>query len=130
MAKDYIYRLIKDQKLISLERSIELGFGSEIIKATVFRNADLNEITIVLADKYFKYIKAYRATEFDCYPIKQCALPYEYTDIPLSKSNTNDAEFRKFYLRFMKKTYDSFAADYRAYVSQQADLDLGETTSL
>lgn len=130
MAKNYIAQLIKDRKLGEFERSLELGFALDPIKAVAFRHGDLNEVIVVLTDRYFKLIKGYKVTEFNIRPIPDSALPYEFKDIRKSQIGCDDEDFKRFYLRFMAKRYNTFAADYKSLREKQTAYDLGEITTL
>lgn len=124
MAKDYITRLKEQRKLDALESTIEDAFLSPV-KAVVYTMPERSEIGIVITDRNFRYMGAYRATDFECRPFDKKALPYEFKDLPLSTMSCDSHEVRRVYLRFMKRTFESYADDYRAQLNKQADLDLG-----
>jgi len=129
VAKDYIIKLTEQRKTKDLELAIEDAFLSPT-KAVVFKMAEKSEICIVITDREFRCMGAFRASEFDCRPIDKKVLPYDYKDMPSSPISCHPPEVRRVYLRFMKKTFDTYASDYRTYLNKQADYDLGETTSL
>ena len=95
------------------------------VKAVVYKVVERNEICIVITDRDFRYMGSYLATEFDCRPFDKKALPYEFKDLPISTISCHGPEVRRVYLRFMKKTYESYVNDYREQLNKQADLDLG-----
>ena len=129
MAKDYISRLVVEDKIGALEDAFENEFSlCPKLKAVVYRVPDGKSINIVLADRGLNFIKAYKATEFNCSPISKDLLPDEFREVPRSRMSCDDGDVRKFYLRFMKKTFDTYAADYKANLNRQAEYDLAETT--
>ena len=130
MAKNYVSQLFKENQEKKLERAFEQDLALSPIKAVVFRYMDSNEMIIILADRGFKLIKGYKATEFDCKPISDAVLPDEFKGVEKSRMVIDNADVKRFYLRFMAKTFDSFASDYRKHINKLVDLDLGETTSM
>lgn len=130
MAKNYIAQLFKENKQDDLEKALEQELALSPIKAVVFRYSDSNEVIMILADRDFKLIKGYKATEFDCKPISNAVLPDQFKNMERSRMTFDDNSVRKFYLRFLKNKFPTYAADYRAYINKKADLDLGETASV
>lgn len=126
MQKDYIYQLYKQNKIIELEREFEQKFSCQI-KAVVYMEPSQKVLNIIIADRTFKLIKAYKATDFDCEPRKEGFEPYIYQGLPLSEKCCDDTEVRKFYLRFMKRNFETFIDDFKSYLIAQANSDLGET---
>ena len=126
--ENYIYELYKKGGIIELEKKIE-NTGNKLLKASVSMRPSQTQLLIVITDRHFHLIKAYEATEFDCKPIEQCCLPYGYDKLPKSeKGYCDDADFRKFYLRFMKNEFDTYYEDYKAHQLKLVDKDLDVAT--
>lgn len=126
MQKDYIYQLYKQNKIIELEREFEQKFSCQI-KVVVYMAPSQKALNIIIADRTFKLIKEYKATDFDCKPVKEDSLHFMYQDMPKSEKCCDDAEVRKFYLRFMKRNFETFIDDFKSHLIAQANSDLGET---
>lgn len=129
MEKDYIYQLYKQNKIIELEKAFESEFSKQI-KTVIIMEPSQKVLDIIITDRLFKLIKAFRATDFDCEPFKDNLLPYMYKDMPKSEKYADAEEVRRFYLRFMAKNFNTYKADFKAQLIEQADLDLGEITSV
>ena len=125
--ENYIYELSKKNGVVKLEEAIEKTYSQ--VKASVFMKASQRELYIIIADRCFHFIKAYEATDFDCKPIKQCYLPFGLDKLPESVKTCDDEYMRRFYLRFMKKEFESFYADYKAYQLELVDKDLLDETT-
>ena len=128
MQKDYIYQLYKQNKIIELEREFENTYSPEI-KVVVYMASSQRELNIIITDRTFKLIIAYKATDFDCKPVKEDCLHFLYQDMPKSEKCCDDADVRKFYLRFMKRNFTTFIEDFKTQLMEQANSDLGETVS-
>lgn len=120
--ENYIFELSKNNGMKKLELTIENSYPQ--VKSTVLMKASQREIYIVLTDRCFHFIKAYEATDFDCKPIMQCYLPFGLDKLPESTKTCDDAYMRRFYLRFMKKQFDSYYEDYKAHQLELVDKDL------
>lgn len=114
----------------SLQKEMEIEFEKKnpFCKATFKVLSNFKQMKIAIFDRDFKYIKSYIATEYDCIP-EEFADTY-YKDYPKSAGSSSDNHVRKFYLRFIKNHFEKYAEDYKKHLIEQADLDLGETTTL
>lgn len=122
--ENYIYELYKNNDIAKLEDRIE-NIGDGLLKASVTLRPSQRELLIVITDRSFHFIKAYDATEFDCQPIEQNFLPWGFDKLPKSENGyVDDATFRRFYLRFMKKNFETYYEDYKAYQLKLVDKDL------
>ena len=127
--ENYIYELYKKDGIAKLENKIE-NIGDGLLKASITMRPSQRELLIVVTDRSFHFIKAYETTDFDCKPIEQHFLPWGFDKLPKSEhSYVNDADFRKFYLRFMKNEFETYYDDYRAYQLELVDKDLDEKKS-
>lgn len=126
--ENYIYELYKKGGIINLEDKIE-NSGDKLLKASVTLKPSQRALLIVITDRRFHFIKAYEATDFDCKSVDQCYLAYGFDKLPKSeKGYVDDAEFRKFYLRFMKNQFETYYEDYRAHQLKLVDEDLNTTS--
>ena len=122
--ENYIYELYKINGIDKLEDKIE-NLGDGLLKASVTMRPSQRELLIVLTDRSFHFIKAFEATDFDCQPIEQNFLPWGFDKLPKSEhSYVNDEDFRRFYLRFMKKEFETYYEDYKNYQLKLVDKDL------
>ena len=128
MEQNYIYKLYEANKIIELEKEFEKVYSPEI-KVVVYMEPSQKALNIIIADRLFKLIKAYKATDFDCKPIVDGYLPFMYQDMPKSEKCCDDADVRRFYLRFLKRNFETFIADFKAQLLEQANSDLGETVN-
>lgn len=126
--ENYIYELYKNNGIAKLEDRIE-NIGDGLLKASVNLRPSQRELLIVITDRSFHFIKAYEVTDFDCKPIEQCYLAYGFDKLPKSaNSYVDDANFRRFYLRFMKNEFETYYDDYKAHQLQLVDKDLDVAT--
>ncbi len=120
--ENYIYELSKNNGIKKLEETIEKDYQQ--VKVSVFMKASQREMYIIIADRCFHFIKAYEASDFDCKSIEQCYLPFGLEKLPESVKTCDDAYMRRFYLRFMKKEFETYYDDYKAHQLELVDKDL------
>ncbi len=122
--ENYIYELYKKGGIAKLEDKIE-NIGDKLLKASVLMRPSQSELLIVITDRRFHFIKAYEATDFDCKPVEQCFLSFGFDKLPKSeKGYCDNADFRRFYLRFMKNEFETYYDDYKAHQLKLVDKDL------
>ena len=125
---NYIYELYKKDGIKKLENELEKTYI--VVKATVTMQPSQRQLRIVLTDRNFHFIAAYEATDFDCKPIEQCYLTYGLDKLPKSEKCSDAETIRKFYLRFMKKEFETYYEDYKAHQLELVDKDLDCETSV
>ena len=126
--ENYIYELYKKKGIVELEKEIEQTYP--LVKAAVMMKPSQKQLSIVLTDRIFHFIAAYEASDFDCKPVEQCFLPYGFDELPKSEKCSDDKEIRKFYLRFMKREFETYYEDYKNYQLKLVDEDLDFKTSV
>ena len=89
----------------------------------------MENIILIIADRAFSYVKGYYLKDFDCEPIKENYIPAEFKKMNKSDNHCDDAEIRRFYLRFMAKMFPTYKEDFKEHINNQAKYDLGETTT-
>lgn len=124
---NYIYLVYKNNLIKEMEQEFEIE--NPMSKATFKIDSNHKYIRIVVADRSFKFIKSYTASNFDCVADSLSMMDYSFKEHPKSEKTCLDSEIRKFYLRFMKKHFAEYIEDFKANLIKQADLDLGETSS-
>ena len=128
--KNYIYKAYKR----NLIREMEREFEKENPQAKVTFDIDSSsyeKIKIVVMDRKFKFVKAYIATEFNCWPEAQNMLDFNFKEYPKSEATILDDYVRTFVLKFLNNKFEeTFENDYKEHLVKKADLDLGKTTSV
>ena len=120
--ENYVYELAKQNKIIELEKALEKEYPETKVSAYLHMNQ--KDAIIVICDRAFHFIKAYIASDFDCKHFKEDYLHQMYKELPKSSKYASDKEIRQFYLRFMKRNFETYYDDYKAHQLKLVDEDL------
>ena len=126
---DYIWELSKQNKVVEFQNNLEAESPSGI-KVVAYIGPSQRDLYIAIADRSFKLIKTFKATDFDCCAIKDDMIPYHFEHMQKSEKCVDEEEVRRFYLRFMNKNFKTYKDDYKAHLDEKVALDFGETTSV
>lgn len=126
--ENYVYELAKQNKIVELEKAFEKEYPQ--IKVTAYLHINQKDIMVIICDRAFHFIKAYVASNFDCQPMKYDYLHQMYKELPRSDKHCNDKDIRQFYLRFMKKEFETYYEDYKANQLKLVDEDLDYKSSI
>lgn len=127
--KNYIYKAYKRNLIREMEREFEKE--NPQAKATFDIDSSYEKIKIVVMDRKFKFVKAYIATEFNCWPEDKSMIDFNFKDYPKSDAGILDDYVRTFVLKFLNNNFEeTFENDYKEHLVKKADLDLGKTTSI
>ena len=119
--ENYTYELARQGKITVFENEFERAYPE--IKVSAYLHFNQKDIIIVICDRAFHFIKAYIASDFDCKHFKEDYLHQMYKALPKSEKYASDKDIRQFYLRFMKKTFDTYYVDYKEHQLKLIDED-------
>ena len=121
--EDYIYQVYKK----GLQKEMEQDFEKEnlSVKATFHVLPTQRDMRIVIVERYnLHFVSAYNATDFNCVHLRD-SIPAELLDLPKSNKTIDHDYIKIWYLRWMNKHFEAYKEDYKAYINEQADKDLG-----
>ena len=120
--ENYTYELARQGKITVFENEFEKAYPE--IKVSAYLHFNNKDIIMAICDRNMHFIKAFAANDFDCQEFEGKYLPKQFKELPKSDKHISDKEVRQFYLRFMKKTFSSYYADYKAHQLKLIDEDL------
>ena len=121
--ENYTYELDKQGGIIDFENAFEKKFAD--FKVSAHLHLDNKSILMYITDRKMHFVKAFCATDFDCEIFDEKYLPKDIIVLPKSDKHIYENDVRQFYLRFMKKTFDTYYNDYIANQTKLTKEDFG-----
>jgi len=115
--KNYVLEIFKQDKIKEMILDFRKHFPS--YSNSYFYNFDMtikqNCLKLHVQDREYKLIKIYNITDYAC--------DQEYKSSYIT--DVDNQEVKKWYLRYMNKTFDTFKEDYTNHTLKKVNEDLG-----